>query len=130
MSINFVSWDDVIYLHQEQLKLYGGQDGFIDRGVIESALNRPRFTAQYTQDADLADLAADYLFGLATTQGFSDGNKRTAVVVTERFLELNGWETALSSMLIYVVVMSVVRGDVDRDGLADLLRDHIREISE
>lgn len=129
MSFIFVSWDDVLFLHRDQLKRYGGQDGFIDQGVVESALNRPRFTAQYVEDADLADLAADYLFGLATTQGFSDGNKRTAVVVTERFLELNGWETVLSSMLMYVIVMSVVRGDTDRDTLAELLRDHMQEIA-
>ena len=51
----FLEWDERQILHQDQLELFGGQDGFVDEGVVRSALARAQFTAQYNSDADLAD---------------------------------------------------------------------------
>lgn len=87
-------------------------------------------TAQYNAEADLADLAADYMFGFATTQGFMDGNKRTALVAAERFLRKNHWRTMLTPALMYLVAMAVSRNELDRDGLAEILRTHMEELEE
>jgi prophage maintenance system killer protein len=57
-----------------------------------------------------------------------DGNKRTALVAAERFLEKNGWETILTSKLIYLVAIAVARSELDRDGLAEILRTHMEEL--
>lgn len=57
-----------------------------------------------------------------------DGNKRTALVSAERFLRKNGWRTTMSSNLMYVIVISVARGELDRDGLAEILREHMEEL--
>lgn len=109
--LQFVEWDELLTLHEQQLALYGGAQGFVDENSVRSVMSRPQFTSQYVPEADLADLAADYLFGFATTQGFSDGNKRTAVLAAERFLGKNGWRTFMS--------------ELDRDGLAEILREHM-----
>ena len=37
----------------------------------------------------MADLAVAYIYGIATSHGFSDGNKRTACVIGRLFLALN-----------------------------------------
>jgi death-on-curing protein len=123
--LNFIEWDELLALHEQQLALYGGAQGFIDENTVRSVMARAQFTSQYVADADLADLAADYLFGFATTQGFSDGNKRTAVVAAERFLGKNGWRTILSAKLMYIVAISVARSELDREGLAEILRTHM-----
>ncbi len=129
-NVEFVQWAEMMTLHDEQLMLYGGQEGFIDEGVVKSAMARPQMTFQYDADADLADLAADYMYGLSTTQGFLDGNKRTALVVAERFLNKNGWETIITSKLMYLVAMAVAKSELDRDGLAEILRDHMSELPD
>jgi death-on-curing protein len=113
--LQFVEWDELLTLHEQQLALYGGAQGFVDENSVRSVMSRPQFTSQYVPEADLADLAADYLFGFATTQGFSDGNKRTAVVAAERFLGKNGWRTFMSARLMYLVASAVARGELDRD---------------
>ena len=41
---------------------------------------------------DVARLAAAYAFGLVGNHGFSDGNKRAALVTADLFLMLNGYE--------------------------------------
>src|SRR3546814_14974788 len=58
---------------------------------LQSALSRPRNLAAY-DNPDPAALAASYAFGIARNHPFVDGNKRTALVVAETFLNLNGWE--------------------------------------
>jgi death-on-curing protein len=124
-TFRFLEWDELIQLHEDELRRYGGQAGFIDENAVRSVFARPQFTAQYVQDADLADLAADYLYGFCTTQGFSDGNKRTAFVAAERFLRLNDWRTTFSYQLMYLITMAVARNELDRDDLAEILRDHL-----
>lgn len=76
-------------------------------------MDRPQFKAKYEEDADLAVLAAAYLYALTTTQGFSDGNKRTAVAVTYYFLNKNGWELTLKSKLLYEFAMLVAKTSID-----------------
>jgi death-on-curing protein len=127
-NVEFLAWEELLELHENQLRLYGGQAGFVDEGVVRSVMARAQFTAQYDSEADLADLAADYMFGIATTQGFMDGNKRTAYVAAERFLHKNGWEPMLSWKLLYLVAMAVARGELDREGLAEILREHMEPL--
>ncbi len=129
-NVAFLEWEELLLLHRDQLRLYGGQDGFIDENTVRSVMARAQFTAQYETDADLADLAADYMFGFATTQGFMDGNKRTALVAAERFLAQNGWETILTSKLMYLVAIAVARNELDREGLAEILRTHMEELAD
>jgi death on curing protein len=130
MEFSFITWEELMVLHEEQLHTYGGQDGFIDQGAVKSALSRPQFTSQYSPSADVADLAADYMFGFATTQGFLDGNKRTAVVACLYFLMINGWDVTFNDKLLFVVAIAVAKGDLDRDGLADILRTHMEPLDE
>ena len=130
MEFTFITWEELLTLHEDQLRLHGGQNGFIDEGVVRSALNRPQFRLQYDAEADVADLAADYLFGFATTQGFMDGNKRTALVAALYFLEKNCWDVTFNDKLMFVVAIAVAKGDLDRDGLAEILRSHMKPLDE
>jgi death-on-curing family protein len=129
-NVAFISWEELLEEHRNQLSLYGGQDGFIDEGVVRSAMNRAQFTAQYNSDADLADLAAEYMYGLSTTQGFMDGNKRIALNAASIFVQKNGWQFTISDRIMYLIAMAVSRGELDRDGLAEILRTHMEEIEE
>lgn len=64
-------------------------DQLRSREPLESALRRPANYARY-EDADLAAQAAVLAHGIAETQAFIDGNKRTALVAMLTFLEING----------------------------------------
>ena len=78
----------VLAIHEMVLRLYGGQAGLRDLGLLESALARPRNLFAHA-DADLAALAAGYAVGIARAHPFLDGNKRTAFVSAVTFLEQN-----------------------------------------
>jgi death on curing protein len=72
-------------------------------------------------EADLADFAADNMFGLATTRGFVDGNKRVALAAASIFVWMNGWRFTIPEKRMFVVALAVAKGELDRDGLADIL---------
>jgi death-on-curing protein len=95
-------------LHDQQLERFGGTSGVLDRGVVESALNRPR--NRYHSggpDVDLADLAAAYLYGFARSQGFADGNKRIGVAAALVFLAVNGKRLHVPGEELYRLTMAV-----------------------
>ncbi len=52
---------------------------------------RPRTHAHY-QNADIASQAAALAHGIAETQPFIEGNKRTALAALLTFLAVNGYE--------------------------------------
>jgi death-on-curing protein len=62
-----------------------------DRNLVESALARPRHAATF-ESADLIRQAATLYFGLIKNHPWLGGNKRTATILVDRFLHLNGME--------------------------------------
>ena len=81
----------VLAIHDRQVAEHGGSGGVRDDGLLESALARGQQLHAYGDPApDLADLAAALACGLARNHPFVDGNKRTAAVCCETFVELNG----------------------------------------
>lgn len=88
----WVSRTIVDAVHTNQLQEHGGLQGTRDVNALEAALARPLHKHTYEPNADLADLAAAYAFGLATTHPYIDGNKRTGFVIALIFLDLNGFD--------------------------------------
>ena len=82
----YLTLDDVLYLHDDQLRIFGGAPGVRDEGLILSALLRPQ-TGYYN---DLIEEAAALWESLAMNHGFVDGNKRVAFASLLAFLGLNG----------------------------------------
>jgi death-on-curing protein len=86
----WLSVDEGLRLHDIQILRYGGQPGIRDRGLLESAVLRPRNKHYYEQLEDIIDLAAEYAVAISGNHPFFDGNKRTALHAMAVFLELNG----------------------------------------
>lgn len=112
--------------HREQLAAHSGGDGTRDATLLESALARPQNLAAYG-DPDAAALAASYAFGIARNHPFVDGNKRTAAVVSETFLILNGFALGASDAELTVAFIALAAGELDEDELADWFRQHLVE---
>ena len=112
-------------VHEEQLAEHGGAPGTRDEGLFESALARPLNLAAYGSP-DAADLAAAYGFGLARNHPFIDGNKRTAFVAVELFLELNGHELTATDADCVLTMLAVAAGQMDEAAFSRWLRQHSR----
>ncbi len=110
-------------IHVEQLAEHGGGRGVRDAGMLESAMMRPRNLSSYGE-VDAASLAAAYAFGIARNHPFIDGNKRTAAVVDETFLALNGLSLSASDAEVVVAIVALAAGEMTEAELADWFRQH------
>jgi len=116
----------VIAIHDRLLALHGGAAGVRDRGLLESALARPRQHHAYADSPDIAEMAALYTAGVVRNHPFVDGNKRTGFLIGVLFLELNGFEFDASEEDATQAVTSLAAGTLDEAGYSAWLRENIR----
>jgi death-on-curing protein len=126
----FLTVDDVLWIHERQLELFGGQAGLRDPGLLDSAVGM----ASQTFDgaflhADLCEQAAAYAFHIAENQPFLDGNKRTALESCLDFLDLNGVVVDDPDGKLYDAMIGLATRAVSKHDFADLLRRLARESS-
>jgi death-on-curing protein len=118
----------VVAIHDAQLAEHGGSSGTRDRGLLESALARPKNLDAYGAP-DIFDLAAAYGFGIARNHSFVDGNKRTAFVAVELFLELNGHRLTADDQACVLTMLTVAAGDIDEPAFAAWIREQSRALT-
>ncbi|MFO0774631.1 MAG: type II toxin-antitoxin system death-on-curing family toxin [Nitrospiraceae bacterium] len=121
----FLTIDEVLDVHQDQIERYGGAKGVRDNGLLESALAAPQsaFGGHYLH-GDLFEMAATYLFHIVQNHPFVDGNKRTGTAVALTFLVLNGFVTNIPQSELVELVLDVAQGHSDKTAIAAFLRAH------
>ena len=120
----------VLAVHDEQLAEHGGLPGIRDPGAVQSALARPRNLASYEECDDIAQLAAAYAYGIARNHGFADGNKRTALVIADLFLMLNGYELTSLPAENVLTILAVADGSMPEEELVAWVRSNIQELMD
>jgi len=110
-------------IHNRQLAEHGGRSGVRDEMQLASALARPQqLQACGDPPPDMAALAASLAYGLARNHPFIDGNKRTAAVACETFIELNGLVLSATDLELFPVYLALAMGKLSEDDLAAWLR--------
>ena len=115
----------VLAIHDAQLAEHGGIAGVRDEGLLASALARPHNLEAYGNNPDAASFAATYAFGIARNHPFLDGHKRTAFVVMELFLNLNGWNLDADDADCIATMQALAAGELGEKALTNWLRKHM-----
>jgi death-on-curing protein len=121
---DFLSVQEVLELHEDQLRLFGGSAGIRDRGALESAVAVPAssFDGELLH-VDIFHMAAAYAFHIAENQPFLDGNKRTALNAALVFLDINGWLITDPDARLFDAMLAISSHSLDKSGLANLFRE-------
>ncbi len=122
MKWRWLSGAGVLAMHAEQIAEHGGGVGIRDAGLLDSALARPLQLEAYRPRTGVHRLAAAYAFGIARNHPFVDGNKRTALVASATFLELNGWSLTATEPDAVATFLALAAGEIDEVVLARWLR--------
>ena len=124
----FLTLDEVLAIHQDQIMRYGGTAGVRDLGLLQSALAQPcaTFGGQFLH-ANLMEMAAAYLFHLVQNHPFTDGNKRVGLVATLVFLEFNGKEIDAPDADLETLVLSVAQGQANKTAISSFLQQHEKQ---
>ena len=122
--------DQVLEIHEAVIDAFGGSRGMRDRGLLESAIGAAPATAfGHSVFADLAEIAAAYLFYLCCNHPFIDGNKRVGMTSAIVYLRLNGVEPSADSGDWERLVLDVASSSLDRDSTTKRLRTLLRASS-
>ena len=117
-------------IHAEAIRRFGGSDGVRDTALLESAVAAPQASfGGKSPYADLAEVAAAYLYYLCKNHPFIDGNKRVALGACIVFLRLNGIETKSDGPEWEKLTMAVAASAIDRDQTTSRLRKLLPETS-
>lgn len=121
----FLTLDDIIESHHNQIDTYGGSQGIRDIGLLESAIAQPEasFGGQYLH-ADIFEMAAAYLYHLVMNHPFVDGNKRVGLEAALIFLEINNENLKASDQELVDLVLKTTAGQVGKREIAEFFRSH------
>lgn len=119
----FLTVEDILQIHENQIALYGGARGVRDLRLLESAANSPNatFGGQLLND-DIIAVAASYIFHLCQNHPFIDGNKRTALASALVFLDLNGFAIEDDEEHLYSMMMDVASGVIGKRKIVGILQ--------
>ena len=118
---SYPSVDEVIAVHAQLIARFGGSLGIRDRGVLESALARPR-SGYYS---DIIQEAAALWESLSQNHPFLDGNKRVAVTVAAAFLKVNGYRLEFDDIAAFSFLTGLYEtGRLQFKELENWLRQH------
>jgi len=90
--VKYLTPQQVLAIHDQMVKRFGGSRGIRDIGLVESAVARPMATFDSVDlYENIFDKAAALLQSLLKNHPFVDGNKRTALSSAGIFLKMNGY---------------------------------------
>ena len=115
----FLSLDEVLEIHEQQIERYGGSEGLRDPAGLESAVATPQatFGGEFLHTS-IPAMAATYLFHLCQNHAFIDGNKRVGANAAITFLLMNNWDATFSEEELVDVVLSVASDRLNKEGLS------------
>jgi len=115
----FLGLDEVIEIHHDQIRRYGGHPGILDLGILKSTVAMPSatFDGNYLHTG-IFEMASAYLFHIVRNHPFIDGNKRTGAVASIVFLILNGIDFHADEDNLEKIVRLAAEGKTDKATIA------------
>jgi death-on-curing protein len=129
-KIVFLKISQVLFIHDQMVKRFGGSHGIRDIGLIESAVARPQatFGGKHLYSS-LFDRAAALLQSLLKKHPFVDGNKRTALVSAGVFLKKNGYKLINNHKQEVEFAIRVDNGNLTVEQISKWLKEHSVKIT-
>ena len=126
--MKYLTVQDILVLHALAIDKTGGAHGIGDIGLLHSAVERPkmRFGNKELYEGIFAK-ASTYFESIARNHLFLDGNKRTAVIATARFLFLNGFELVAANKEVETFTLRIVNERLTIKTIASWLKGHSKK---
>lgn len=107
-NVTYLTLEQVLVIHEDQIERYGGSSGVRDLSLLESAIFRPQTTFS---GEDLYkthfDKAAALMHSLIMNHAFIDGNKRTGTVAMLVYFDINNISINISNNELVETVLLI-----------------------
>lgn len=120
--------EELVNIHDAILSESGGVWGIYE-GLIDLCVESPqREVYGYEPYKTLLEKAAALMYNVNTLHPFVDGNKRTAYVATNVFLEFNGCTIVATKEDGVEISLKIANGNIGIKDITSWLEEHTREI--
>ena len=121
----FLTFAEIIEIHDYQIERFGGSDGLRSVEMLKSAIGMPSstFSGEYLHPT-IPEMAAAYLFHLVENHPFLDGNKRVGAMAALVFLDLNGFDFDATDEQFTDLVMRVASGEMLKSEVVLFFQQH------
>lgn len=125
----YLTLEQVIIIHEDQVMRYGGSSGLRDISLLESAVFRPQssFGGEDLYPT-IFDKASALIHSLILNHPFVDANKRTGTASMLVFLELNGYKLEVSQKTLVNTVLRIESKKINVEKLSAWLKKHAKRI--
>lgn len=130
IKIVFLTISQVLFIHDQMVRRFGGSHGIRNLGLIESAVARPQatFGGKYLYKS-IFDKTAALLQSLLKNHAFVDGNKRTALTSAGVFLKKNNYKLTNNHKEEVEFAIKVDNGNLSVEKISEWLKEHSIKIS-
>ncbi len=126
--MQYLSAEDILVLHALVIDETGGSHGVREVSLLRSIAHKPQTTFDGGELYPTVWIKASVLLeAIVNYHVFIDGNKRTSLVATARFLAVNGYEFTASNESAEKVVLQVATKAMTTDTLALWLEKNTRQ---
>ena len=131
MNTSYLTLEQILLIHEDQIERYGGRSGLRDLSLLESATFRPQTTFDGRDlYIDIFEKAAALVNSLILNHPFVDGNKRTGVVSALVFLELNGWTLRVEEEDLLEAALKVATKKWNSEKLIDWIKTNSKPVTK
>jgi death on curing protein len=122
-NVTYLTLEQVLVIHEDQIERYGGSSGVRDLSLLESAIFRPQTTFS---GEDLYkthfDKAAALMHSLIMNHAFIDGNKRTGTTAMLVYFKINSIIIYIDNNELVKTVLLIEKEKWGIEGIAEWLK--------
>lgn len=125
----YLTLEQIIIIHEDQIVRYGGSSGLRDVSLLESAVFRPQSSFGGNDlYPTIFDKASVLMHSLILNHSFIDGNKRVGTASVLVFLELNGYQLRVTQKALVNTALGVESKKINTEKLAVWLKKYTKKI--
>lgn len=124
----YLSDQEILVIHARIIDETGGMHGVRDLNLAASIAERPKMSFSGKDlYPTIFEKAAVYFESCAFHHAFIDGNKRTAIALSSRFLYLNGYNLITTNQVLEKFVLKAVNEKFSLNKISVWLEKHSKK---
>ncbi|WP_333662138.1 type II toxin-antitoxin system death-on-curing family toxin [Chishuiella changwenlii] len=127
MLYQYFNLEHAIQVQDYIIKESGGRPGILNKGLLESILEHIQNDFYYE---NLEDKLCHLFFSINKNHAFNDGNKRSSIVLSAYFLEINGADFLVDKFIKQMenIAVSVADNKIDKCLLHEIICELIYKV--
>jgi len=120
MEFKYFDLEHAIEVQDYIIENSGGRKGILNIGLLSSVLEHVQNDIYYP---DLESKVCHLFYSINKNHAFNDGNKRSSIVLSSYFLEINGCDAIVSKFMQEMenIAVHVADNKIDKDLLFEII---------